>query len=427
MEYFCFICKEIFTKISDLLFHLIYLHTKVTEFKCCLNPNCTSTYSSLDALRKHLKQEKCLINSALQINESIPIENDPIDSGTDLIPNQTNNNITETETVCSRDNDEFNLKQFQSILESFVFKLNSTGLPNTTIDLIIEFARDLSSDTVKLCIKYLNNRKMLLQNASDASELLHFLESSFENCTTVYKRRKLFDTKSIYIKPIELATYIRYNNRFQSDSNIPIIKPVQSTFIYIPIIDSLNSILQNPEVFDFLTKKPNTNNNIIADYTDGSNYKNSTAFSENDLNIFIQIFYDDFEVVNPLGSKTGVHKIGAIYFSIRNFPPYLLGKLNNIFLLSLFYQIDIKNNELSYNDILKPIVRDIGILEKGIDINNRTIKGSLVSICYDNLGANYLLGFSKSFSASFFFVDFVYARKKSFKVLSQKRMLKCVT
>lgn len=37
----------------------------------------------------------------------------------------------------------------------------------------------------------------------------------------------------------------------------------------------------------------------------------------------IHIYYDEFETTNLLGSKTGVHKLGAIYFIVRNISPFL--------------------------------------------------------------------------------------------------------
>lgn len=115
------------------------------------------------------------------------------------------------------------------------------------------------------------------------------------------------------------------------------------------------------------------------------------------------MFYDDFECVNPLGSKTKKHKIGAIYFSIRNFPPKMLSQLDNIFLLTLFYVDDINKSICNFNDILRSLFRDLKILETiGFDLNWTVIKGALVCICYDNLGGNVLLGLSESFSAHYF-------------------------
>lgn len=76
----------------------------------------------------------------------------------------------------------------------------------------------------------------------------------------------------------------------------------------------------------------------------------------------------DFEIARVLGSKTIIHKIGAIYFTIVNIPNNLKSHLNNIFLVCLFYVNDLYGG-FNLNDILKPIINDIKILEtKGIVI-----------------------------------------------------------
>ena len=53
-------------------------------------------------------------------------------------------------------------------------------------------------------------------------------------------------------------------------------------------------------------------------------------------------FFDEFETANPLGSKKGIHKLGGIYFTLRNFPPKLNSCLINIHLYALFHAQDIK-------------------------------------------------------------------------------------
>lgn len=49
---------------------------------------------------------------------------------------------------------------------------------------------------------------------------------------------------------------------------------------------------------------------IIADFCDGDVYANHPLFSSDPKAIQIFLYYDDVEVVNPLGSKTSKHKFG---------------------------------------------------------------------------------------------------------------------
>lgn len=50
--------------------------------------------------------------------------------------------------------------------------------------------------------------------------------------------------------------------------------------------------------------------NKLGDYCDGNNYKFSKLFEEHFCALQIQLFYDELEVCNPLGSKAKMHKLG---------------------------------------------------------------------------------------------------------------------
>lgn len=49
---------------------------------------------------------------------------------------------------------------------------------------------------------------------------------------------------------------------------------------------------------------------MIADYCDGEVFRQHRLFSRDLCALQIQLYYDDVEVVNPLGSKTTKHKVG---------------------------------------------------------------------------------------------------------------------
>ena len=94
---------------------------------------------------------------------------------------------------------------------------------------------------------------------------------------------------------------------------------------------------------------------------DGLYIKAHPLFSSESHALKIQLFYDDFEPCNPLGSKKGSHKIGAIYFTLRNFQPKFNSCLDNIYLCILFHTQDIKT--YGFNAILEPLVSELKVLE----------------------------------------------------------------
>ncbi len=51
---------------------------------------------------------------------------------------------------------------------------------------------------------------------------------------------------------------------------------------------------------------------FMRDYCDSENFKSHPLFSVKRGAIQIFLYYDDVEVVNPLGSKRGIHKLGKL-------------------------------------------------------------------------------------------------------------------
>ena len=49
---------------------------------------------------------------------------------------------------------------------------------------------------------------------------------------------------------------------------------------------------------------------MLDDYCDGNNFKKHALFSSNKQALQIFLYYDDVEVVNPIGSHKAVHKLG---------------------------------------------------------------------------------------------------------------------
>ena len=118
--------------------------------------------------------------------------------------------------------------------------------------------------------------------------------------------------------------------------------------------------------------------------------------------LLIQLYYDDFETANPLGSKKGVHKLGCIYFILRNLPPKLNSVLMNIHLVALFHSEDLK--KYAFDPILQPLVDDLKILEtEGMQVpfSATPVKGSDFQVTSDRLAVHGLFGFVESFSATY--------------------------
>ncbi|XP_031359139.1 uncharacterized protein LOC116182736 [Photinus pyralis] len=125
-----------------------------------------------------------------------------------------------------------------------------------------------------------------------------------------------------------------------------------------------------------------------------------------DKNMFpLYLYFDDFESCNPLGSKSGIHKIGAVYISLAGVPPLYSSTLDNILLAQLFYSSD--RTEFGNKKVFTNLIQELKYLEtNGICVSTKSgkyqIYFTLFAILGDNLGLNAILGFNESFNSTYF-------------------------
>ena len=77
-------------------------------------------------------------------------------------------------------------------------------------------------------------------------------------------------------------------------------------------------ILNSSVFFVMLFKVRNPHNStdgLLRDFFDGEDFKRHPLFGQDPQALILHCYYDDFQVTNPLGSKTRKHKIGT--YTIR--------------------------------------------------------------------------------------------------------------
>lgn len=66
----------------------------------------------------------------------------------------------------------------------------------------------------------------------------------------------------------------------------------------------------------FKVRNPhNSTDGLLRDFCDGEDFKRHPLFGQDPQALILHCYYDDFQVTNPLGSKTRKHKIGT--YTIR--------------------------------------------------------------------------------------------------------------
>ncbi|XP_065646085.1 uncharacterized protein LOC136076683 [Hydra vulgaris] len=216
----------------------------------------------------------------------------------------------------------------------------------------------------------------------------------FSHFMSEYQLVKFCKNTLSMVEPIEIKII---------DSNNKVHK-----FHYISLKPNLEKILSNEEVFNefgnYLVEIaiPDTNKDNLSDFHDGEIFKKHPLFSIDPTVIRIHLFIDEFESVNPLGSKIGKHKIFGIYYTIGNLHPRYCSQMSQVHLAALVRSNILKKT--SYSEIMKPLIDELTDLSNnGIILKNnnvtQSLKVSLATVSADNLAAHALAGFHCCFSS----------------------------
>lgn len=68
-----------------------------------------------------------------------------------------------------------------------------------------------------------------------------------------------------------------------------------------------------PDVQEEILTGHSSSGGVLCDVCDGSFVQSHVMFKEDPETILLSMYYDELEIVNPLGSKRGKHKLGIVY------------------------------------------------------------------------------------------------------------------
>lgn len=297
-------------------------------------------------------------------------------------------------------------KEFDSFFDDFVCSVRSMNLPEKSTDKFFSHVERFVLNCQKLC-KNLSPKDRQDEISSIVSLVTEYAVNKLKGRNTAAKRRRFLKSRVSYVEPIESAIGLAWKSKGACGQEIVDHKLIQTTYQYVPILDTLKSLFMNPDFnrmyFDFNENRKHVcSDGIYEDFCCGSIYKQSSFFTKTTLQI--QLAVDDFEPCESLKSKKGLHKMCGVYMEVRNIHPELRSKLCNKLLVAMVNTQNLKGQNVSFDNIARRIVSELRILESnGIKIvSGKVLKGALINISADNLGANSIMGFVECFNAIFF-------------------------
>ncbi|XP_057338450.1 uncharacterized protein LOC130676314 [Microplitis mediator] len=409
----CSNCKYSFTSIKGLLTHISILHAESDHQFDCGETDCNAMYGVKDTFRKHLQLvHKFPLNPPVTDNNNINIPSNQ----------QTTNNCVKNINQQTKKNVEApssSTKDFQSALntaaEKFVAKLyGNVRLPQNIVQTFIEDTQNFLGEAFLglLQTKVDDTLEKLKCPPSDYNEIntmFDSLKNSFSHLQTEYKRLKFFSDCGTYNEPksyvIDRAFVVTKTKKGLKGKNVDVCGQ------YIPLGTSLKNFCEQENTLQVITTYMDSldkNSNVKENYIQGKSWKDKRSkYADSDIVIPYFLSGDDVELNDPLSGHSG--KIMPIYASIPCLPPECRSQLNNFFLVLVYDSwVRMEKNKINRSiNIYRPVINDIKSLEeKGIYI--KTPKGVkhvyfvLGLIQGDNLGLHGLLGFTESFSATYY-------------------------
>lgn len=277
------------------------------------------------------------------------------------------------------------------------------------------------------------NKQMIERNpdmtpANIISSTTHFLNNKLQEHSTRYLRDKILHKNKFYVSSEERAVGTRVEMLKEKENGIE--KPVliQSSLQYVSILSTLKTFFMKQSNRELYLSYRNNHECVDGTYEQfccGKLFHSNSFFQQNKDALQIQLSIDDFEICNPLGSKKGVHKVCGLYFAINNMPAKFNSKLRNIYSISICNSEDLDTLKTDINSIWEMVVSEISYLENfGLKIDDGiTIKGTLVNLVADNLGANTSLCLTKSFNAHHFCRICLLSNEECKKVTVNKQLI----
>jgi len=421
MDLICFICKDVFAELDQFMVHLKYVHslTSSSFYRCGIS-HCSQTFSTYRTFSKHMKCE--MLNN---INSNHNFKNINNDSSTN-IANNANTNIEGISLVHEPCVDY--IIDIDALKKCAVkFSTHYYGKFNFSRKDAIQLQQNVTNIITNSIAHEL--KKLIVDNNTKQNNalksIINFCENPFVELDTEYKFLKSLQINDYYEKP----KIINLDNTIDDVriNNINTVDEKKVKGVILPLKFQFRKYFEAPGILDSYIKNQDLlkNDNGFTNFINSQLWKDKMLlFNENGV-IYIPYFlyFDDFEVNNPLGSHSS--SILGVYYSFPTAPEGLKSNLNNIFVAALFNSKDVKligNDKCFYF-----LVDEINELQShgiNVTLNDRKqfkIKFLLGLVVGDNLGVNSVLGFARSFSSNYF-CRFCISDKKSTQVLASENI-----
>lgn len=443
-------CNCVFYCLSDLLDHFSSAHRMksfhpiVCTYKTCKRSFTNRRYFTNHFNKTHgddfckesaIQESEAFINNNCTENLGTTLENGCSSQMDTSIPGKIVVSPVIADIICNAPQSGNGVVKeiIQDSVTDFCISLySSLSLPFSHAEDIVKSTVNLvkginSLYTEELAFLSVKDEKYTTQDTIlQMEENFKWVESTFQNWNTKYMVKKTLQEQGVFIPPvvkdigrITITKRTKVKDKFRRIS-------VKGTYVFIPMRKVLTLLFQQEGVLEGVMKylQKLDNDNVISNFVQSQCWINTrTSDEETGITLPLEIFNDDLEVGNPLGSHAGKNKVNATYFSIPCFVREVKSSLNYVFLAYLTHSFNLKYFNLK--TVFKDLIAELNYLaETGITVtlenHNIRIFFQFCALCGDNLGLNTLGGFCQSFSKSEFCCRICLANRNTRRTMSKE-------
>ncbi|KAE8738602.1 hypothetical protein FOCC_FOCC015916 [Frankliniella occidentalis] len=329
--YACGACDSVFQSVHDCIQHIKACHPAYVFGLTCKFISCGRKYDSINSFRKHLESH----NIELQLPPLLPVQNNVDNANNGLgddgvvLGDNVGVNFPEHELLNITD-EEFTENVANSAIR-FISKMYSINTMNRSdVDLVLKYSNEFVQcivSNIRLRVRPDN----ILQNVFDIAH------GALDDLQTETQRFNALESMGVLINPVPF----NFDYVPEIVGNIePVVEQVPLTGQFVPIRSIFKSFFELEGVYKTVV---DNYNDLVRTVNPVSNIVQGSLWKEVILPKFggkvvlpITINYDDTEPDNSIGSHSGDHKLGPVYFSCPVIPQKYLGALKNMFLSCLF-------------------------------------------------------------------------------------------
>nr|XP_047144139.1 uncharacterized protein LOC124817756 [Hydra vulgaris]XP_047144140.1 uncharacterized protein LOC124817756 [Hydra vulgaris] len=334
--FYCSMCSTPVLNILKLYRHYsnYHLHDFNLKINCCYS-TCNKSFKKLHSFQQHVRRTHGTDNDPKPtLSTSVIIE--------DLSARLSENLIQDTDfpslflQIMS---------QLKKSLGHMFLKLREKHVVASQVH--VDLAIDIREVFTVFFLSYNSLIKQFIQQ-NDVVNLVHILDNDY-----------LYDVFSYFIHEYQLINFCKTDLKMvePQEKKITVSDGITYKYHYISVKDNLERVLGIEDIFNEFFHVTENPIGIMYDYCDGEIYKRHSFFTKHPTAIRVHLFIDEFETVNPLGSKKGKQKLCGVYYTIGNLHPCYCSITFQIHLFILFSSKILQFS--SYHDVLKPLVDEL--------------------------------------------------------------------